>query len=400
MNGTTMPGSDRATEKKPLHTLTTFRFFAALAIVFSHALQNIRYDYLASAVSFFFVLSGFVLTYVHPRIKGKAEFLRFWIARVARIWPLHLFTLVTVMVLQPFGRLPFKHFVFEYFVNVSLLQCWVPVRRVAMSFNFVSWSISVELFLYFAFPFLLPFIFKRPMKLVLIAVALYFLLAIGAAVLGLPDVDATDAISYQSFLFCPALHLYQFVLGMAVAVWWTASRHSAKGIVAWSCLEALVFGAILCFIPNLRAVSLALVQGHTEYAIDRQMAELLTTPVFALLIYVFASQAGILSRLFAQKWLVYLGDISFSTYMIHCIVLSPFEKIPAFFPPIVKWILFGLAVFAASGLLYALLEKPARKSLVGLADLFLRPARQPEGGLTPPAGQIEMYPPRSPGDHL
>ena len=376
MDGVALSTSSRGPRKAPVHTLTTFRFFASLAIVFVHALQSARYDYLASGVSFFFILSGFVLTYVHPRIDGGMEFARFWVARLARIWPLHIFTLVVVLIVQPFGRNPFKHFFSEFFLNLFLLQSWAPIRRVAMSFNFVSWSISVELFFYLVFPFLLPLVFRMPGKTFLGAVALYVLVACGGAVLGLPDIKNPGMPSYDAFLFCPVLHLYQFVLGMAVAVWWTGACQSPKAVILWSWIEAFVFGAILCLLPSLENLSLLLVQGHTEYSIDRQLTDLLSTPLFALLIYVFAFQAGILSRLFSNAWLVYLGDISFSTYMIHCIILEPFRSIPLSIPHVLRWSLFGLICFCASGLLYALLEKPSRKSLVGLADSFFKRVRE------------------------
>jgi peptidoglycan/LPS O-acetylase OafA/YrhL len=352
-------------DKKPLRTLTSFRFFASLAIVFFHAVQNPRYDYLASGVSFFFILSGFILTYVHPRINDGVEFARFWIARIARIWPLHILTLIVVI---------FKHFFSEFFLNLFLLQCWAPVYRVALSFNFVSWSISVELFLYFVFPFLLPHVFKAPGKVFLGTLVLYVALAYGAVLLGVPDIGSINAMSYFAFQFNPALHLYQFVLGMAAFVWWDGHNKSPSSFVTWSFLEVIVVAAIILTIPQLGVLSKAIVAGNHGYLLDRQLAGLLTTPLFALLIYVFAFQAGILSRLFSQSWLVYLGDISFSTYMIHCIVLSQFEKMPISVPPLLKWSLFAITLFCASSLSYGLFEKRSRKLVVAKADSFLRTA--------------------------
>ena len=69
-----------------LSPLTSFRFFAAMAIVCFHSIGG-AHDYLRSGVTFFYVLSGFVLAYVHPSLSGSVEFLRFWVSRIARIWP-------------------------------------------------------------------------------------------------------------------------------------------------------------------------------------------------------------------------------------------------------------------------------------------------------------------------
>lgn len=356
--------SRRLGKTSVLAPLTTFRFFAALAIVFVHILQNDQYSYLTSGVSLFFVLSGFVLTYVHPRLEGIAAYTRFWVARIGRIWPLHILTLIYVLIVQPFGRTPYKHFFSELLFNVLLLQCWVPVRRVAMSFNFVSWSLSVEFFFYLMFPFLLPYVFKAPGRMMLASVGLYFVVVIAAIFAGLPDSASVNTVTFPSFLFCPILHLYEFVLGMTVAVWWLSSREKTKEPVTWSSIEALVFISTLLFIPALHTMVRLLLGGNTRYAIDLQLENLLHAPLFALLIYVFAFQAGFCSRIFSHPWLVYLGDISFSTYMIHCILLVAFSRLDESLIPPMKWTLFGVSLLAASGLLHAFWEKPARGFLV------------------------------------
>ena len=82
---------------KKLDALTSLRFFAAMAIVIEHTKDAfhvtawihspIPYDY---GVSFFFVLSGFILTYNYREIGDFAACRRFYVARFARIWPLHV----------------------------------------------------------------------------------------------------------------------------------------------------------------------------------------------------------------------------------------------------------------------------------------------------------------------
>lgn len=355
-----------------LAPLTTFRFFAALSVVCFHSINNHgNYGYLASGVSFFFILSGFVLTYVHPRVVGTAEFIRFWIARLARIWPLHLFTLAVVLIHHPFGSLPYKHFTSELFLNTFLLQCWIPVGRIAQSFNFVSWTLSIELFFYTTFPFLLPLVWKAPWKMIVGSLLLYVVAAWGAAAVGLPDISSANTPTYGAFFYCPLLHLYEFVLGMAMAVLWSRFRHSPKPVATWSGIEVLTFGALPAVVPHLKALSLLLTQGHTQYKINDQVCNFLIAAFFALVIFVFAFQAGVLSRFFSQGWLVYLGEISFSVYMVHCLILIEFQNATLSIHPIVKWSLFGLALLSTSSLLYTFLEKPSRKLLVRAGNSFL-----------------------------
>ena len=359
-------------ERRPAKTsllapLTTFRFFAALAIVVFHVEQDKAPLYLASGVSFFFVLSGFVLTYVHPRLDEPGSFPRFWIARLSRIWPLHVFTFLLVLAFRPFGWLPNKHFVFEAFCNVFLLQCWIPVQRVCQSFNLVSWSLSVEMFFYAVFPLLLPWVFRHPARMFLAAIALNVMLATGVAFTNLPDTNSGQQPDYVAFLFWPPLHLYEFVLGMAAAVWWLkAPRTSANS--SWGWIEIVVLGGVLFLIPQLNALAQMLTLGHTGRMVDLQMANFLRALLFALVIYVFAFQAGLLSRLLSQAWLVYLGEISFSIYMIHCIIFEPYRQLKLNLPSVLIWSIYGAAVFTASALLYRFLEKPARKGLAAFLD--------------------------------
>src|SRR5260370_9304602 len=82
-----------------LDALTGLRFFAAFAIVIHHSRGTfLTADRLSdwpldSAVSFFFVLSGFVLTHVYPQLPSREHIGKFLFSRFSRIWPVHLFSL-------------------------------------------------------------------------------------------------------------------------------------------------------------------------------------------------------------------------------------------------------------------------------------------------------------------
>jgi peptidoglycan/LPS O-acetylase OafA/YrhL len=89
----------------PLRGLTSLRFFAAAMIVVGHGAGEFGFQLDADAlfalntgVSFFFVLSGFILYYNYPVLPDRAAVSRFYLARFARIWPLHFFALVLVLI--------------------------------------------------------------------------------------------------------------------------------------------------------------------------------------------------------------------------------------------------------------------------------------------------------------
>ena len=114
---------------------------------------------LSRSVSFFFVLSGFVLGYTYHRrdISNK----RFYISRILRLWPATTSSLLFVLLLLPSPLyLPFLSgetstlFVPALIANLFLLQSFIPIPAFFFSFNAVAWSVSVEAFFYLCFPFL------------------------------------------------------------------------------------------------------------------------------------------------------------------------------------------------------------------------------------------------------
>jgi len=153
--------------------LTSLRFFAALHVLLFHTramgavfgpvwfqrLSSIGY----TGVTFFFVLSGFILVYTYSGRSVTAK--KFWSARFARVYPAYAFALLLTLPFFLYGvahfreiGLPFMAFETAHIkiaagLEVLLLQSWVPPA--ALSWNAVGWSLSVEAFFYLLFPFLL-----------------------------------------------------------------------------------------------------------------------------------------------------------------------------------------------------------------------------------------------------
>lgn len=157
--------------------LTSLRAFFALFVFFSHLyfwedltgiyksiyIEIFHEGFLG--VSFFFILSGFVLSFAYNEriMNRKISFSEYFVARIARIYPLHLFTLIIAL---PFTLVKMFHgeFLIESLkitLNGLLLQSWVPKSEFYFSLNAPSWSISNEFFFYTLFPFLV-LLFKTP----------------------------------------------------------------------------------------------------------------------------------------------------------------------------------------------------------------------------------------------
>ena len=143
---------ERVTRARSLDRLTSLRSFAALAVVAYHAVAAFWPDHpllvlLTSSgftgVTFFYVLSGFVLTWSW-RGQRNRDFYR---NRAARVWPLHALTLCCRAARGADGARAAMG-------NALLLHAWVPDRSWYYGLNGVSWSLSCEAFFYACFPVL------------------------------------------------------------------------------------------------------------------------------------------------------------------------------------------------------------------------------------------------------
>src|SRR5690349_9500032 len=129
-----------------LNALTSLRFVAAAMIVFYHSDPSFgKYDpfgHMAKdqAVSFFFVLSGFILSYVYPTLDSFRDIRHFIGARFARIWPAHMFAFLLVLVLIPSQSWlastgSTTHGITKAIANICMVQAWIPKRGYFFGFN-------------------------------------------------------------------------------------------------------------------------------------------------------------------------------------------------------------------------------------------------------------------------
>lgn len=217
-----------------LPTLTSLRFIAALIVFFSHA----RYLGLfgdpgtASAfewlfrqgpisVSFFFVLSGFILAWsARPNDTTPG----FWRRRFFKIYPNHVLTFLAALLILVTVTTPAvsgEH----WLVNLFLVQSWTPSMDVFSSVNPITWTLSCEVLFYFLFPFLYRLVNRiAPARLWWwvggLVAAVFVVATIGLAMPGGPAVPWTDSYSLPQYWLVyvfPPLRIFDFVIGIVLA---------------------------------------------------------------------------------------------------------------------------------------------------------------------------------------
>jgi peptidoglycan/LPS O-acetylase OafA/YrhL len=297
------------------------------------------------AVGLFFLLSGFILAYTYDgNIDGRANRVRFWEARFARIYPVYLLSLA--MAFSFSGELGLE----TRAAVVGMVQAWNPFNsNMAGAWNYPAWTLSAEAFFYIFFPFVLPWLSRRSER------ALYWLMAalLVICVLGHTPVKGLgDWKNHASFFVryvpLPALRMPEFLLGVVMGLRFlragSTEHRPGRPLVVY----AAVLGTI---------ASLSLPIGD--------WVSLVILP-FSVLVYELAAGGTLLTEFLSTRFMVLLGGASYSVYLLRYPVTSWMrtlidQRLPAFvragelLTPVVL-VLFSIAVFRYW-------EEPARKTL-------------------------------------
>lgn len=377
---------------KKLDPLTSLRFLAALAIVVEHSkaafhatswiTAPLPFDY---GVSFFFVLSGFILTYSHRSMESLADAYRFYIARFARIWPLHLATFLLCLAVISKGAWfvgnQSGHWLRISTANILLLHAWIPSPGFFFSFNSVSWSISAEVFFYLMFPILRHrWSTTWHWKSLLVLVVSCAILTLATA-RGVPDADFSQPMEISSTgiaYISPFVRIVEFVTGMLVASVFIRFQDSNRGgRISWTAAEFVAVGLIPAMWVLTRSLPVRLA-GHDLGASAWPIfaAHCGAFPAFALMIFVMAFGRGALSGALSWRPLVLLGEASFALYLVHQLIISYFYLNRPMFnrvPDAVLLVAYWSICIGSAFALWHFIEKPARNHIRGLLTTTSRP---------------------------
>lgn len=374
----TAPGGAR------IDALTSLRFVAAAMIVFLHSQGFVGLYYpwleplpLVHGVSFFFVLSGFILAYVYPTLSWRAA-PAFWWARIARIWPAHAATFLLALILLRDDGLAASDTIVTAVANLLLVHAWIPVKAFFFSFNAPSWSVSTELGFYLLFPLLIhrlhrTWAVKLGASLLLLIVALILANRLDRLELLPGYVIDLHGLAYIS----PVARLFEFVLGMCTwLLWQRLHRRVRLGVGACTIGEFAAFGlALLLMYLSAKGVwfwRAILGEAGADWSTTGGGAAL----GFAAIILVVAFDRGLGARVLRLPILVLLGELSYSVYLVHQLVLRELDGKGwiAAVPVEVRFPAFWLVVIVLSYAIWRFVERPARVLLRSIA--VARPSRR------------------------
>jgi peptidoglycan/LPS O-acetylase OafA/YrhL len=351
-----------------LPALTGIRCFAALNLVFYHFSNPQWFGPFAPivnngyvSVSFFLLLSGFILTYNYGERaqQGKLAARTFWFARFSRLYPVYIFSLLISagMLVQEFHAQSHIDFTLGLILTPLLLQGWHPI--LSTFWNTPAWTMSTEAFFYLLFPWLVTL--RRPShwkRVLLLMLGLWICGLVLPALYTYFNPDGTphpDRYSSGTWLralkFMPMQHLPSFLFGMALAslnemIPAESRKRLAAGLIGFVALYlVLYFGDRLPFVF---------------------LHDGLLMPLFAGIILCLAGRNP-LSRFFGYLPFLAIGEASYCLYLLHFNLWNMLhdshllEKSGLIvFDP---WISYLLLIVAAL-LTKRLIERPAR-GLIG-----------------------------------
>ncbi len=287
--------------------VTFTRFLASIAIVIYHfglkiypfntTFLFILFKISNVGVSYFFILSGFVMVVAYSK-KSEILFFDFIKNRVARIYPAYLIATIALVIINLFFH--YKINEKNLFLNIFCLQAWIPART--LSFNAPAWSVSVEFFFYAVFPFLYNFIYsKKKLRTIAGPILLFWIFSqIFLHFFTASSFYHSFPSRSHSFIFYfPIMHLNEFLIGNLCGLFFLtkASKYVGNFDLLITLLFFLIIVALTTSIPlNFHNGLLAI--------------------LFVPLIVLLSLNNGAITKTFKLKPFVFLGEISFGIYIL------------------------------------------------------------------------------------
>jgi peptidoglycan/LPS O-acetylase OafA/YrhL len=327
--------------------LTSIRFFAAMIVIMYHSgsgfintLPNAPTSlksFLLNGyvgVPFFFLLSGFILHLTYRgRLIDRKSLWNFAVARFARIYPVYL---LAIVVMVPFVS-PFQGWrdVPQFFG----LQWWVTSPNpFSTMWNGPSWTVSVEIFFYFCFPFLSAMAGRLRCRS--IAIMIGAILAV-CLITGSPSFWCLRPANFDWLRWVPTpiVRLPEFLLGVLVSELHLRREGRPFPIPAW--------------LPPAAAVAIMCV-SH-----DQWVGTAVTFLAALAVVAIAGSPTTRFTHFLQHRWLVLMGAASYSLYLLHQFV--HFSTVAVLGPSKATVLIQYPAVLILSVIVFLRFEEPARE---------------------------------------
>lgn len=361
-----------------IHALTGVRIVAAMWVVLFHVRGNIAHEFpwLAElvgpvlahgelGVDLFFALSGYVLALNYGermglRLDRKAT-VKFWWARLARVWPAYAFMLVftavwhgVLIARQSDDPVDVREYsVVSFLRQLTLVVQWTEPGFERLTWNGAAWSVSAEAFAYLLFPVIVLLIFRINRSL-----------------------STRSMVVMAAVILFPVV-FFSYVLGLYGAWMWLLRILCA---FMAGCLMFYIVRRIPDTARNrLRAshvivLSTAAIVGGCYFMASTQRSHYigLLIPILVVMVGALGMGDRHVAKLLGSRALVVGGMASYSIYLVHMPVIEIFWKVQMTFPETfgagtagakAGFILIPVVVSVLGYCLWRFFEEPARRKM-------------------------------------
>ena len=300
---------------KKLDVLQGLRAVAFFCVFLGHAGML---EIAGVAVSIFFVLSGFLMTYNYYYRDPLSNELRscfiFATKKIRKLYPLHIIMMCPMLLLTLWGmRTNFTLQGISKVVlpNILLIQSWFPNKEIYFGLNGVSWYLSTSMFLYFAFPFIMNKIQASwSKKKAYIYISVTFILQVVLAII----LESTSFnFAWFTYVF-PLYRLGDFFIGCNAG--YLFLKKEGESNFAYATLREVLAITLMC-------VAVLIPKNKLLFASTSLSA--IYIPGSVALVYVFAEGRGVISRILKSQVFVTVGNMSAYLYLIHQVVINYVE---------------------------------------------------------------------------
>lgn len=341
-------------EKRSINALFVLRFLGAMVVVIHHYGRSTItpgtywsefFTYGAFILSFFFVLSGFLLGYNYFDPK-KFNAKTFAVRRLARFAPIYLLALFATLFTAMYHHDAYPKG-FSIIAQALAMHAWIPGS--VLEINYPSWSISVEIFFCILFPFLVyRFGSKSLRSLAIWAAVIWIASSIQHLLLETYLSNPKQKWTGEFILYFPLWHLNAFTSGM----------------LAGEILKRISFDWVPKWLPSIAGITclvLVMYVSGVDNPIRQHIHNGLLSPILALMLLAFALDTTAFSKAMGATPLVYLGNLTYAIYIFQYPVHMWCEML--IYPEGIEgsnFYTYFAILIGFSAIVYSGIEKPSR----------------------------------------
>lgn len=337
--------------KKDTNFIYLLRFIAAILVVVNHysPIRNVLVNNGGEAVSFFFLLSGFILVVAYEKqiVQNNLALGTFYVKRIARIFPLYLLALFLTLSYHFLIQYSHSHLAFKLPLEVLMIQSWFY----SGSINYPAWSISCEFFFYLLFPLYILKLKNRSLRSA-IYIAITLLLTIMATSYFLESMsypflrpDLKGGFLYQH----PIVRLPMFFWGNVLGFMYIKN----VTIPTKQLILMLLTGCLCIFLWTFKPL-----------VIGMSLKQLGLLFIYTVLIVSLLQNESFSIKYLNNKHFTLLGDISYGVYLLQFPISSFVLIYTNDFTTWQSFTVFIIILLVASYFVHEYFEKPLRSKIV------------------------------------